>query len=306
MISRSTAKQIAVLFALSFRKFGSSHVGNQSQSWYESKPEEIYDFLYENGFPAYLCNSARAAAPAYKTTRMIEDFIMRLHTGESLVAATKNWTWHQREQLGQQHLKDLAEDLVEYWHDRPRGYSDRDIDGVINNLKRGLELDGYVFRGRTLLAPESDVLDAAEQTGVLESVYAELGLAERETALHHLRLSEEHYIAGRWDDSIANSRKFLEAVMEQTAATYSMRRENGPLDPTIVGRPVRVRDYLERATLLERKEKEAIASVYGLLSHTGGHPYMAASEQARLLRHLALTLSHFVMLRLRGALSVAG
>jgi hypothetical protein len=46
--------------------------------------------------------------------------------------------------------------------------------------------------------------------------------------------------------------------------------------------------------------KEALAKVYGLLSHTGGHPYMAQNDQARLLRHLALTFSQFAMLRLRG------
>jgi hypothetical protein len=64
-----------------------------------------------------------------------------------------------------------------------------------------------------------------------------------------------------------------------------------------------VRDYLERSGLLESKEKEALAKVYGPLSHTGGHPYMAQNDQARLLRHLALTFSQFAMLRLRGKLS---
>jgi hypothetical protein len=43
--------------------------------------------------------------------------------------------------------------------------------------------------------------------------------------------------------------------------------------------------------------------VYGLLSHTGAHPYMAENDQARLLRHLALLFAHFAMLRLQGKLS---
>jgi len=59
---------------------------------------------------------------------------------------------------------------------------------------------------------------------------------------------------------------------------------------------------LEKEGLLEVKEKQAIDSVYQLLSETGGHPYMAESEQARLLRHLSLTFSQFVMLRLKGAI----
>jgi hypothetical protein len=64
-----------------------------------------------------------------------------------------------------------------------------------------------------------------------------------------------------------------------------------------------VRDYLEQNGLLEGKEKDALAKVYGLLSETGGHPYMAQNEQARLLRHLALSFSQFAMLRFRGCLA---
>jgi hypothetical protein len=53
--------------------------------------------------------------------------------------------------------------------------------------------------------------------------------------------------------------------------------------------------------LLESKEKKVISSVYALLSNTGSHPYMADNDEARLLRHLSLTLSQFVMLRLQGS-----
>ena len=59
---------------------------------------------------------------------------------------------------------------------------------------------------------------------------------------------------------------------------------------------------LERSGMLEKKEKEAIAQVYGLLSNTGGHPYIAERDQARLMRHLSLTFAQFVLLRLEGAL----
>ena len=50
----------------------------------------------------------------------------------------------------------------------------------------------------------------------------------------------------------------------------------------------------------ETEEKEAIAKIYGFLSETGGHPYIANQDQARLMRHLALTFSQFVLLRLEG------
>jgi hypothetical protein len=54
--------------------------------------------------------------------------------------------------------------------------------------------------------------------------------------------------------------------------------------------------------VLETKEKKAISEIYGLLSETGGHPYIAENDQARLSRNLALTISQFVMLRYEGVL----
>src|SRR5690349_15052609 len=68
------------------------------------------------------------------------------------------------------------------------------------------------------------------------------------------------------------------------------------------GRPVEVRQYLERQGVVEQKEREALDKIYGLLSHTGAHPYMAEGDQARLLRQLSLTLGQFALLRLSSAL----
>ena len=144
---------------------------------------------------------------------------------------------------------------------------------------------------------KEDVLDVQEEAGVLESLYVSLQLGNRETAMHHLQLSEEHYLAEKWDDSIANCRKFLECVLGEVAVAHSLRVKGSPLPETTYTRPVRVRDYLEREGLLEKKEKEVLAEVYGLLSQTGGHPYKAQSEQAQLLRGFALSFSHFTMRR---------
>jgi hypothetical protein len=78
--------------------------------------------------------------------------------------------------------------------------------------------------------------------------------------------------------------------------------KKSPLSQSMYEKPVLVREYLENEGLLEKKETEAISKVYGLLSHTGNHPYMAERDQARLLRHLALTFSQFVILRLQGCM----
>ena len=168
---------------------------------------------------------------------------------------------------------------------------------------RSLELAGYSLREGKLLAPEQDALDVQHEMGVLHSLYRELRLANEDTAFHHLELSEEHYLSERWDDSISNSRKFLECVLTEVAKAHCVSQTGVELEDRVAERPTEVRKYLKRADLLDGKEAEALGKVYGLLSSAGAHPYMAANEQARLLRHLALTFSQFAMLRLRGCLS---
>ena len=145
-------------------------------------------------------------------------------------------------------------------------------------------------------------MDAEEATGVLQSLYAQLALPHKEKNLEFLKLSEEHYIAKLWADSIHNSRKFLEGTLQEIAAAHSIRVKGSTLSQGTYKSAVKVREYLERENLVDTKEKETLAKVYGLLSETGSHPNMAYNDQARLLRHLALTFSQFAMLRLQGSL----
>ncbi len=94
--------------------------------------------------------------------------------------------------------------------------------------------------------------------------------------------------------------KFLECVLAEIVVALGTMVKGLRPSVAILENPREVRDYLEREGLLEAKEKEALAKIYSLLSHTGGHPYMAENDQARLLRHLSLTFSQFAMLRLEG------
>lgn len=298
MISRRFARALAELLELTFRKSKSIN-GNR---YYEPDNNALYDFFFDHGYEAWFCNAAKAIPGSYSTAAT-KDFFMKLHTGETLVPATKNWTWEQREVLGQRYLTDIAEDVLQHWRNGPGQYQGH-IAEPLAQLKRTLELDGYKWDGTRLVPNEADVLDTKEEAGVIRSLYDELSLADAVTTFHHLALTEEHYVAGRWDDSISNSRKFLESVLAQVAARHATVKAT-PLPPETLSRPVKVRDYLEREGLLEEKEKQAVASVYGLLSETGSHPYVAQHEQARLLRHVALTFAQFVMLRLRAASSAA-
>ncbi|AXQ27352.1 hypothetical protein D0B54_01005 [Solimonas sp. K1W22B-7] len=146
-----------------------------------------------------------------------------------------------------------------------------------------------------------DVLDVDQEKGLLARLYEALALGKKQDAFEFLALSERHYIESRWSDCIANCRKFLELTLQEGALALSLAKQKN-FPPESVERPVEVRQFLEREGLIEKKERESLDKIYGLLSHTGSHPYMAEKDQARLLRQLSMTLSQFVLLRLEGAL----
>lgn len=296
IISRRTAIALGEVYETKYTFHSHYSGGNISFKVYN---DSLYDYLFENNYPSWFCNKAKRLS---NRQRQVKEVIMRLHTGETQSKATSNWTWDQRKQLGQEYLYDLAEDILVYYHDLPSESSKEKIKKQIEKLTDNLELDGYIFHNKNLLIPETDILEIEEEIGVLETLYNSLKLDGKELSLHHLKLSEEHYLAKKWDDAISNSRKFLENILREVASTHSQRCKNDQLKKSIYESPFKVRNYLEEEGLLETKEKEAVAKIYGLLSNTGGHPYMASNDQARLLRQLALTLSHFVMLRFDGYL----
>jgi len=261
----------------------------------------LYDFLYIHEFDPWLLNSIKKLHPT--GNRSLLEFIMQLHTGESVVEATPKWDWARRKTFSQRILRDLACALILSRQSDPafEPYGEGKK-AAVDTMQRALELDGYVYKDGLLLLPEESILDEREEEGVLEALMGKVCLPDTATLKHHLARSAEHYRDARWDDSISNSRKVLEGVLEQGAERYSIAATGKKLPSHIAGRPVGIRQYLESNSILEKKEREAIDKVYGLLSQTGGHPYIAEKDQARLMRHLALTFAQFVLLRLDGAL----
>jgi hypothetical protein len=297
MISRKSTITIADAYYFHFRSFHRSSISHTSN--YSISRELLYDFLYANDFEAWLLNAFKSI-PTFDT-RKLKEFILQIHTGESLATATPQWSWQQRQSLGQRILKDLSECLIRLRLTDPDSgrYEDKEIKSV-DLMQRTLELDGYIYRDNILWVSEETVIEEAEEQGVLESLMTSLKLPDIPTLKHHLELSGIDYQESRWDDSISNSRKVLEGVLSEAAARHSIISAGNSLPQKVLDRPVEIRDYLEHAGILEKKEKEAISSIYGLLSDTGGHPYIAEQDQARLMRHLALIFSQFVLLRLEG------
>jgi hypothetical protein len=297
MISRRSAKAIAEAYNETF----SEALGEK----YRLYADQLYDFLYLNDFDPWLLNSVRTLTTWYP--RALKQFIMELHTGESMQMATATWDWAQRQTLGQRVLKDLGQCLIRERLTNPKfePYSSRKK-STVDEMRQSLELDGFIYQEGILLIPEQTVIEEAEEQGVLENLAASVELQDPVTLKHHIDLSASDFQEGRWDDSISNSRKVLEWVLRQVAAKYDLAFGNSSLSSEGLAKQVAVRDYLEKVGLLEKKEKQTIAEVYGLLSNTGAHPYVAQRDQARLMRHLALTFSQFALLRLVGALRAGG
>ncbi|CAM5395849.1 hypothetical protein [Thauera mechernichensis] len=296
MISRASSLAIASAYTNRFTFRSSSSYGGSTEKVYR---DNVYDFLYENEYEAWFCNLARA--PIY--IRNFKDFWLKIHTGESIAAATEKWTWQQREKLGQRLLLDLARDHLR-WYETVRNdsYYGQQYAAATEELRHRLELDGYVYRDGDLLQQQADVLNVEEEKGILQALFSRAGLLRSADAFEFLRLGEEHFVASRWSDCISNVRKFFELTLQEGAR--ALGTANGTLlDEAAINRPVEVRQYLERQGLFERKERESIDKIYGLLSETGAHPYMAECDQARLLRQISLTLTQFVLLRLESALA---
>ncbi len=296
MISRKSSKAIADAYNACYTYTG-------YKTGYTYYKDSLYDFLYIKEFDAWLLNAFKAISKY--DHRGLSEFIMRIHTGESLATATQGWSWQQRQALGQRILKDLAECLIRRRHTDPQFETNSTHREAVDQMQQALELDGFIYRDCALWIPEETVIEEAEEQGVLEGLMTTLHLSDIPTLKHHLELSASHYRDLRWDDSISNSRKVLEGTLQQVAARHSSAIGNA-LSTETLERPTAVRDYLEHTGILEKKEKETISQVYGLLSNTGGHPYIAERDQARLMRHLSLTFSQFVLLRLEGALRDVG
>lgn len=299
MLNRRTTKTLAEVFHEMFR--GSHKVDTiKGPKWhYHLEKNELYDFLYERDYDVWFLNGTKKLSS--RDSRSLKEFVMCLHTGETVVSATPDWTWEQRSKLGQRLLKDIAEDVL-VWGDTPSTDVSNSTEKLVSRLTAELELDGYIFRDGKMLYTEAAVLDTEGEEGILAKLIKDLGLDNQDVINHHLKLSESHYVDEKWDDSIANSRKFLECVLQEIAARHHTHKTGQPIASSTYSRPYRVRDYLESQGLVEPKEKKTISEVYGLLSETGAHPYIAEKDQARLMRHLALTFAQFALLRLQGSL----
>jgi hypothetical protein len=243
----------------------------------------LYDFLYDREYEAWFLSIAKSWIDARIP---IDNEIMRIHTGESIVSATQNLEWNKRRELGQTLLKRLATDILRIYENLKITATNPADPKTINTivtvvksmfpasevvkiLRKQLELDGYIFRDGNLYFNESSVIKEREEQSILKLLVDNLPIQNKPVILNHLKLSEEHYLNGKWGDSIANTRNFLEEILKQIALKMHDKKQ---LTTPFKNKPFEIRDFLEQEGFIEKTEKEAIAKVYGLISNTGSHP----------------------------------
>lgn len=171
-------------------------------------------------------------------------------------------------------------------------------DAVTNSQLLGeLELDGYSMGEKGLVRSEAEIVDTKEEAGLLERLYTELGLGDSKTTLHFLQLSEDAYINGRWDAAVQHARQTMESVLLQCAVRWAGQKS--PPDMLTDTAPAGIRRYLEREGILDDKEVAAVQHSYGLVSNKGSHVHVCDKDEARLTRHIVLSLTQYVMLELK-------
>jgi hypothetical protein len=133
-----------------------------------------------------------------------------------------------------------------------------EMENLLRALVRQLELDGYVFRKNKLYPFESSVIDEQREQTYLDALVDTLNLPEPATIKHHMGLSEEHYVNKKWDDSISNSRKVLDATLSQVATNVYLKVKNKPIPSEMLKNATDLRLFLEREGLLTKQERELL------------------------------------------------
>ena len=114
MINRKTtviiADYIAYLFAGGKRRI-------KGKEYYFINIDKLYEFLYENNNDTWFCNLAMESATVGGKTFLdsvhgIRQFILRLHTGESILSEFPNNTLEEAQLLGYEYLFKITEDLL--------------------------------------------------------------------------------------------------------------------------------------------------------------------------------------------------
>jgi hypothetical protein len=249
------------------------------------------DLLFEKEYPTFVVQAARRLPIQHDS---IKTFIVQLWeqyheffllTNAARLAAERDQTFAK-----------LAGDLLEYSF-RPRTET---LVLVSNTAReralRELELDGYQWDGERLVHLEENVFDVGEQESTLLREYRSAELNGADRIAKELGDVDDQYVSEKWGDCIKHARDLLELTLDAVARGWAGSRGE-ELPKGAKERPVVIREYLQKTTLIDERERGFLDALWRLLSEQGGHPNMSERESARICRQYALSAAHFVLLR---------
>lgn len=265
---------------------------------------ELYDFFFQNGADHLFLECVEQFTEA----RQLELFIMHFHDGRSVQAVTDDSTTlrsqHALEVEGQAWLFKLTRWALKYISETVENTRDDDVYEryhlCLQSLVRSVELDGYTWEQGRIIELESDILEAKEERGLIRQLFSSLSLGSYPILDKDLTSSEEHYLNGKWDDCISNARQVLDLIIQELAKDAVKTLGSVALPEKDFRRAAAVREHLEKIGLVSTDEMKAIKEAYAFMSNTGSHPYIAAQDEARLARRMALVYCEFLLLRYRG------
>ena len=71
--------------------------------------DDFYEFVYLNDFESWFISLTKRNC---KYAHAFSDFMLLLHTGESIASVTQNWSWDSRRKKGRELLVRLAECFI--------------------------------------------------------------------------------------------------------------------------------------------------------------------------------------------------
>jgi len=251
------------------------------------RPDWLADFLYEASYPPLLVQAARFLQVRPGAIRY---FVLGL--GPRSGVPTPLAPSADGPVVTHDLLRKLAVDTLNYIK------SDRclvkPIRPLVERFVRSLELDGYDVRAGQLVVREENVFDVDEQGSALSRLFVERGLEASDQLAKDLRLTDEHYTAGDWGDSIKHARDVMETALLGVARAVAVEKQKN-LSRTALAGPVRA--FLKANAVISEEEEEFLFALYTILSVQGGHANMSEREHARICRQYALTAAHFILLR---------
>lgn len=302
MISRRATKILSELINEIYKGTYKRKVNNgitySYEYEYEFKTNDFYDFLYERDYPEWFLLLTKTLRS--HDERSILEYIMGLNIGD--------FGWRFNQSINIETKKKLMESakiiLYNLVIDTLNNTNNRERAPKIHNLHQKLiyqlELDGYIYQNNQLYKSENNIVNTEEESGIIHKLVTEMQLSNQNVIFHHLKLIETDYLDQKWDDSISNSRKFLESVLQEIAKRYSQVFKGEMLSDEYVKKAINIRKYLEDEQVFSEEEITIYRTSYGLLSATGNHPYIAEKDQAALMQNMVMTLAHFALLRYQG------